>query len=155
MDQNQANNLRALADRIEQLDPPLYMDSYHECGTPLCALGHAACMPVFKGQGLKLYAAGAMEFAGRIINGQELPCMALFGLSSHESDGLFGLSCINYWKSSTPTSAEWAAKAREILASHGYGSQSSEDWAKDKVAYVINSQDALIGTDKRDLLVTK
>ena len=28
-------------------------------------------------------------------------------------------------------------------------------WAKDKVAYAINSQDALIGTDKRDLLVTK
>ena len=30
-----------------------------------------------------------------------------------------------------------------------------DTWAKDKVAYVINSQDALIGTDKRDLLVTK
>ena len=144
MNAKQAENLRILADHAMKMTRPLEMGYYSQCGTPCCMWGEAATLAHFKAQGLSLDGDG-LTFGHS--KGRDL-----FGVDN--ANDLFGSPAANCWHGN-PTPKQWAAKAREILAAHGYGPQSSEDWAKDKVAYVINSQDALIGTDKRDLLVTK
>ena len=156
MDQNQANNLRILADHMAGLARQLNMNCIHSCGTPACAIGEAACLPAFQAQGLSLDQGHPNRVKMNDVQEWYAPvAFILFGLDRDRADWLFGTSVENAWRRQAVTGPEWSAKAREILAAHGYGPQSSEDWAKDKVAYVINSQDALIGTDKRDLLVTK
>ena len=159
MNAKQAENLRVLADRIHGMQRALDMCQIASCGTPCCAFGEACVMPYFNAQGLSLPGENpghgfTTEFHGRGVMFDEVSYI-LFGLLGDEHIGLFGTQGSNFWGHNSPANTKWAAKAREILAAHGYGPQSSEEWAKDKVAYVINSQDALIGTDKRDLLVTK
>ena len=145
MNAKQANNLRVLADHIDAKGADLDLFNFQRC-----ALSAALEVPELVRQGLQRF------FAGIGVLGHPT--------SFHAAQHLFGVSDVEAWRlfalgsASLPphcTAAQWTAEARRVLAAHGYGPQSSEDWAKDKVAYVINSQDALIGTDKRDLLVTK
>ena len=145
MNAKQANNLRVLADHIDAKGADLDLFNFG-----CCAFSAALEVPELVRQGLQRLGAGIG--------------MPEYYTSFHVAQHLFGVSDMESWRlfalgsASLPqhcTAAQWATEARRVLAAHGYGPQSSEDWAKEKVAYVINSQDALIGTDKRDLLVAK
>lgn len=125
MTPEQARNLQVLTAHMDALPRTLDMETIHICGTPACAIGEAACMPHFVAQGLKIFGEDDFEFCGDNCTEHEA-AIKLFGISRPESCALFGYSRFNAWGRGNVTGPEWAAKAREILAAHGYPAAPAE-----------------------------
>lgn len=116
MNATQAENARAIirhmeSKPVERLFMPLVV---HPCGTPACALGHAATARI---AGFSYEAGCLRRNDERVVRLEEvtdafgLPFHQFFGGRLYTADGA---------ALRDPTPAQWADEARMVLAEHGY-----------------------------------